>query len=135
MVERLTGVPLFSACTKSDLKIVARHLDVVEIPGATKVVVEGDEGDAFFIILDGEASVRRGTRKVASLGPGNHFGELALWRPARRNATVVTSTDSTMGVLDARTFRMLLRDLSGMSRRLLGSLAERIRNLDRTLYG
>src|SRR6202022_4340193 len=54
-VERLRGVPLFARCTTGDLRIIARHLDVVEVSAGTEIVREGEMGDVFFVVLEGQA--------------------------------------------------------------------------------
>jgi CRP/FNR family cyclic AMP-dependent transcriptional regulator len=123
-------VPLFSACSKRDLQIVARHTEVVGVPAGTAVVEEGGKGDAFFFILAGEATVRRRGRKVATLGPGHFFGELALLDPAPRDATVVALSPLTVGVLGARVFRAIVRDVPNMSEKLLRGMAQRLREAD-----
>jgi CRP/FNR family transcriptional regulator, cyclic AMP receptor protein len=101
LVSGLAAVPLFSACSKRDLQIVARHAAVVDVPAGTAVVEEGARGDAFFFILSGDAVVRRRGRKVATLGPGRFFGELALLDPGLRDATVIATSPLTVGVLAA----------------------------------
>ena len=126
----LAAVPLFSACSKRDLQIVARHADVVEMPAGTAVIEEGGKGDAFFFILAGEVAVRHGDHTVAKLGPGKFFGELALLDPAPRDATVVALSPLTLGVLGARVFRAILRDVPALSDKLLRGMAQRLREAD-----
>lgn len=130
LISGLAAVPLFSACSKRDLQIVARHSEVVELPAGTAVVEEGGTGDAFFFVLAGEAVVRRRGRRVATLGPGHFFGELALLDPAPRDATVLAATPLTVGVLGARVFRAIVRDVPAMSEKLLRGMAQRLREAD-----
>jgi CRP/FNR family transcriptional regulator, cyclic AMP receptor protein len=130
LISGLAAVPLFSACSKRDLQIVARHADVVKVPAGRAVVAEGGRGDAFFFILAGEAVVSRRGRTVATLGPGRFFGELALLDPAPRDATVVAASPLTVGVLGARVFRAIVRDVPAMSEKLLRGMAQRLREAD-----
>ncbi len=105
---------------------------MVDLPPDTTVVEEGGPGDAFFYILDGEAVIRRRGRKVATLGRGDHFGELALLDPAPRSATVETTTPLTAGVLGERIFRAILRDVPAFNEKLLRAPARRLRERDLT---
>jgi len=130
LTSGLAAVPLFSACSKRDLQIVARHTEVVDVPEGTEVVTEGGKGDAFFFILAGEAVVRRRGRTVATLGTGQFFGELALLDPAPRDATVVATSPLTVGVLGARVFRAIVVDVPAMSEKLLRGMAKRLREAD-----
>jgi CRP/FNR family cyclic AMP-dependent transcriptional regulator len=130
LVSGLAAVPLFSACSKRDLQIVARHAALVDVPAGTAVVEEGARGDAFFFILAGDAVVRRRGRKVATLGPGRFFGELALLDPGPRDATVIATSPLTVGVLAARAFRAILRDVPALSEKLLRGMAQRLREAD-----
>ena len=135
IVEHLADVPLFRACSKSDLRIIARHTSTVEAPADTVLVQEGEAADTFFVLLRGEASVRRkGTakrsRRVATLGPGSYFGELALLDPAPRSATVSATTPVTLAAISARVFRTLLREVPAMNEKLLTGLARRLREAD-----
>ena len=130
LTSGLAAVPLFSACSKRDLQIVARHTEVVDVPEGTEVVTEGGKGDAFFFILVGEAVVRRRGRTVATLGAGQFFGELALLDPAPRDATVVATSPLTVGVLGARVFRAIVVDVPAMSEKLLRGMAKRLREAD-----
>ena len=130
LVSGLAAVPLFSACSKRDLQIVARHAAMVEVPAGTAVVEEAARGDAFFFILAGEAVVRRRGRKVATLGPGRFFGELALLDPAVRDATVTATTPMEIIVLTQWEFEEALDESPNMTRALLAGMARRLRHLD-----
>ena len=131
LVEALAGVPLFSACSKRDLQIVARHMQVVAVPAGTALMHEGDHGDAFYVVLDGRAVVESGGKPVSVLRAGDHVGELALLDPAPRNATVTSASDLTVGVIDARTFAAIVRDVPALTGKLLAALARRLRERDR----
>ena len=140
LVEQLQHVPLFSACSKSDLKIVARHALEVNVPSDTILVHEGEPGDSFYVVLEGTAAVRRKggqsrSRRVTTLGPGGFFGELALLDPAPRNATVAALGPMRVAALDRRAFRALLRDVPALSERLLAGVARRLRDADLKTYG
>lgn len=128
--QALAAVPLFSACSKRDLQIVARHMQVLAVQAGTVVMREGDHGDAFYVVLEGRARVEAGGREVNVLGPGDHMGELALLDPAPRNATVIADGDMTVSVIDARTFAAIVRDVPAMTGKLLAALARRLRQRD-----
>jgi cAMP-dependent protein kinase regulator len=80
----LANVPLFERCTKGDLRIVARHVEVLAVPAGSTLVRQGEPGNAFFVMLQGRAEVQRDGRHRQHLGAGDHFGELALLDPAPR---------------------------------------------------
>ena len=134
LVDLLREVPLFSACSRSELKTLARHTAHVDTPPDTVVVRMGEKGDSFYVVTSGEVAVRRivrGKEKVVGkLGPGGWFGELALLDPAPRNATVVVTQPSSLGVIDVRVFRAMIRDVPSMSEKLLAGMARRLREAD-----
>jgi CRP-like cAMP-binding protein len=86
------------------------------------------------VLLSGSASVQRGGRKIAALSPGDVIGELGVLSRAPRNATVTTTTDAEVAVIDQRAMTRLLADAPGFARKLLESLADRVRELDRKLF-
>lgn len=69
-------------------------------------------------------------RTVATLGPGNGFGELAVLGDAPRNATVVAETDAELVVVSERDFAGLLDEVPGFARKLLAGTAHRLREAD-----
>jgi CRP/FNR family transcriptional regulator, cyclic AMP receptor protein len=126
-VEKLRNVPLFARCTTGDLRIIARHLDIVEVAAGTDVVREGEMGDVFFVVLEGQVAVLRNGRKAADLEAGAHFGELALLDPAPRDSTVRATTALVVGALGHRMFKVLVRDMPSLAAGLLASMAAQLR--------
>ena len=129
-VDHLKQVPLFAACSRKDLQLVARRAEEVRVAAGTAIVNEGDDGHEFFVILDGTARVSRQGRKIATLGPGSGFGELALLENAARNATIVADTEMELVVLGQREFAGLLDEVPGFARKMLAGTARRLREAD-----
>ncbi len=90
----------------------------------------GPSGGEFFLIVKGEASVRRNKRKVATLGPGDYFGELALLDRRPRSATVASETEMKLLVLGQRQFNGVLDAVPALSRKMLAAMATRLREAD-----
>jgi CRP-like cAMP-binding protein len=133
LIDHLRNVPLFSRCSGRELRIVARHAEAIHLPEGSVLFEEGDTGDAFYVVLEGTAEVRRGTgRRLNSVGVGGWFGELALLDAAPRSASVIATSELEVAVLGARIFRTLLRELPTISERLLAALAAELRDARRT---
>jgi CRP/FNR family cyclic AMP-dependent transcriptional regulator len=77
--------------------------------------------------------VVRGGRKVATLGPGDFFGELALVSGAPRTATVTTETDSTLMVLDPRRFEVVMTEEPQVAKAVMATLGDRLRLVERSI--
>lgn len=129
-LDHLAEVPLFAACAKNDLKLVARRAENVRVRKGKELITEGKPGHEFFVIADGQASVKRKGKKVAALKKGDFFGELALLDRAPRNATVVADTDMELFILGQREFSGLLDEVPGLAHKLLTGMARRLRDAD-----
>jgi CRP-like cAMP-binding protein len=129
-LNHLAQVPLFSALSKKELQLVARRAEDVRVDPGRILVSEGSTGSEFFVIIDGTATVSRHGRKVAILGPGDAFGELALLDKAPRNATVTAQTELELVVLGQREFGGLIDEVPGFARKLLAGMARRLRDSD-----
>ncbi|MCU1426077.1 MAG: cyclic nucleotide-binding protein [Actinomycetia bacterium] len=129
-IQHLQQVPMFSACSKRDLQLVARRAEDVRVPAGKVLVNEGETGHEFFVILDGNARVTRHGKRVATLGPGSAFGELALLDKAPRNATVIAETPMELVVLGQREFAGIVDEVPGFARKLLAGMAARLRDAD-----
>jgi CRP-like cAMP-binding protein len=118
-------VPIFKACSREELMRVARVTRLREQQPGDVIIHEGAKGREFFVILEGEATVSRGGEEVAFLQRGDFFGELALFDPAPRNATVTATTKLRLAILTRPEFHDVLAEetirdsiLTGMARRL-----------------
>jgi CRP/FNR family transcriptional regulator, cyclic AMP receptor protein len=129
-LNHLAQVPLFSALSKKELQLVARRAEDVKVDPGRILVSEGSTGSEFFVIIEGTATVSRHGRKVASLGAGDAFGELALLDKAPRNATVTAATPMELVVLGQREFGGLIDEVPGFARKLLAGMARRLRDSD-----
>lgn len=129
-LEHLRAVRLFSAASKKELATLGRAADEITVEPGHELTREGTTGHEFFVILDGEAEVRMKGRKVATLGKGQSFGELALLDRAPRNATVTATTPMTLLVLGQREFAAVLDDVPTLTHKLLQAMAARLREAD-----
>jgi len=129
-IEHLTQVPLFSACSKDELRKLSRRTTDIPIAEGHVLVKEGDRGLEFFVIVSGRARVSRRGRKVGELGPGDFFGELALLIDSERNATVTALTPMEAIVLSRREFEAALADAPRMTRRIMSGMAQRLAEFD-----
>lgn len=134
-LESLKAVPLFSACSKRELERVAKSADEIDMHEGALIVDQGDTGREAFVILSGDVTIKRNGRKIASLGAGDVVGELSLLDHGPRTATAVCATDCTLLVIDQKRFIGVLDMVPSIGHKLMGALASRIREMDRTYVG
>lgn len=108
--DRLARIPLFAELTPKQLAVVDTLVTAIDVRAGRELIHEGEIGREFFLVVDGEAEVRRGGTVIATHGPGSFFGETALLLDEPRNASVVATTAMTVEVIDQRDFRRLLED-------------------------
>jgi len=131
----LKSIWLFSGCSGTELRKIRSSLDAVSVPAGKVLVDEGHIGQEFFIIVNGRAAVTRNGRKVATLGEGGHFGELALLDRRPRSASVVSETDMDVLVMSQRQFNGLLELVPTIARKMLSAMATRLREADAKAFG
>jgi CRP-like cAMP-binding protein len=124
--DLLKSVPLFEHCSRRDLARIAAITDEMAVADGDVLITEGDRGREFFVIISGDVEVRRKGRKVASLGPGTYFGEIALLSQKPRTATVTAVTPLRLLVIADRAFVDLLDAMPELWLKVARSLAERV---------
>jgi CRP-like cAMP-binding protein len=134
-LEHLRSVPLFSACTTKDLQKIAKAGTEISEPAGYVIVSQGQTGREAFVLMSGQATVKRNNKKVATLGPGAVIGELSLFDHGPRTATVTADTDVTLFVIDQRHFAGIVEEVPALAHKLLMSLAAKVREFDRQYYG
>jgi len=129
-ITLLSTVPLFEALNDRELELLSRRVRRLHAEPGDILVLEGQRGREFFVILSGQAAVMHDDDTVATLRTGDWFGELALLANAPRNATVAALTPMELFVLDDSEFSALLRELPQLARKLLAGMARRVRQAD-----
>jgi CRP-like cAMP-binding protein len=129
-IELLGRMPLFTACSQRELGQVAALTVPAELKKGTVMTREGAAGGLAFIIATGRAEVSRGGKRLARLGPGDVVGELSLIDGEPRSATVTAVSDLEVLELDRRDLLKLMRKAPSVVRKLLESLAQRLREVD-----
>jgi CRP/FNR family cyclic AMP-dependent transcriptional regulator len=130
---QLKEVPLFSGLSQRQLRRLARDFKEREFRAGTSVVRQGEmSGVGFFVIAEGEASVTVDGTEVARLGPGDHFGELALIAERVRAATVTAASELRCLVMASWNFRKYVRENPDVSWKLLQHLANLLTEEPRT---
>jgi CRP-like cAMP-binding protein len=128
--EYLATVPLFSALAREELARVVQAAEELDVTAGAELVTEGRIGREFFMILSGDAVVKRDGNDIAKLGAGQWFGELSLIDNEPRSATVVASTDMKLLVLGQAEFAGLLETVPTLEAKLLRGMAHRLREAD-----
>ena len=123
--DRLKAVPFFSSMSKKDLAAIAQQTDEIAVAAGKVLAREGDFGDEFFVIDAGTAEVSRGGERIAELGVGDFFGEMALIEADRRNATVTATSPMSLVVMTRASFRALDRSMPHVHETVAKAIAER----------
>jgi CRP/FNR family transcriptional regulator, cyclic AMP receptor protein len=105
--QRLRAIPLFSTLSKKEAEQVARWTDEVDVPAGKHLVEQGRFAHEFFAIESGTAEVLVDGEKVAELGPGDFFGEIAILGDGVRTATVTSTSPTRLLVMFGTEFRQL----------------------------
>jgi CRP-like cAMP-binding protein len=125
-VELLKRVPLFSGCTKGELRELAKTADELDIREGTVLTREGRPAREFFVLIDGTARVTKGGKKVADLGAGDWFGEIALITNSPRTATVTATSPGDVLVITDRRFHSVVETMPSIALKVLATVGERL---------
>jgi CRP/FNR family transcriptional regulator, cyclic AMP receptor protein len=133
--DALGRVPLFADLPRRDLVRLAEAAQIVSFRPGAPVIREGDLGATLFVIVEGAARVSRGGRKLATLAPGDFFGEVSLLDGGPRTASVTAETPLTVVRLFRGPFYRLVQAEPAIGVKVLTELAKRLRRVDRTVRG
>jgi len=103
-IRLLKSIPIFAPLPAPQLESLARALQPLAVDPGTVIIREGDRGDGYYAIADGELVVSEGGREVNRVRRGDGVGEIALIRDSPRTATVTAATHAHLYLLDKESF-------------------------------
>ncbi len=134
----LNEVPIFSRLDRKHLKRLSSTMVPRTFKAGDVIVKEGDQGAGFFVITSGKVEVVRGVagdrpQVLATLGPGDFFGEMALFEGFPRSATVRCLEDTELLAMTRWDFRAELSSHSEIALAVLEAVVRRLREADARL--
>jgi CRP/FNR family transcriptional regulator, cyclic AMP receptor protein len=124
--REVASIPLFAGLSKDDQRVVAQYADVVDVAAGTALAAEGRFAYEFFAIRAGTAEVTREGSVLATLGPGDFFGEIGLLAADRRVATVTATSPMELVVLTGSQLRAIDSQMAPVAERIRTAMAERL---------
>jgi len=127
--ELLAGCPLFRGIDPDGLAALADKAAQIEFPAGHVIARQGEIGTGFFVVIDGRVRVIRDGDLVATLGPGEFFGELSVLDRMPRNAMVAAEVPTTCLALASWDFEAVLLDQPKLALAILRGVATRLRQV------
>jgi CRP-like cAMP-binding protein len=128
--ETLAQVPLFAGVKPKDLKRLEKRMTERTFNEGDEITTQGQSGIGFFVIEHGNATVSIGGNIVRTLGPGEHFGEVALIDSGPRSATIVATTDLRCRGMSAWEFKPFVEEHPEVAWALLETFVRRLREAE-----
>jgi CRP-like cAMP-binding protein len=128
--DDLSRVPLFAGLSDEQRGILAEWFELSDASVGAALVSEGAAGYSFYVLLDGAAEVTVGDETVATYGPGDFFGEMAILGGGRRNATVTITAPSRVLSMFGTEFRTLQEVQPDIAAQLEETMRQRAAELD-----
>ena len=130
----LESIAIFSGLSQAELDVLENHMVKRSYRKNTVIINEGDEASSLYIILDGEVKIFLSNEEgreivINTQGTGDHFGELALLDTAPRSASVMTTMESTIGIVSKADFSTVLGRHPELALNLIKELTRRVRLL------
>jgi len=129
-VVELKQAKLLQGLPESELRSLEKQMKTVKHPAGHEIVVKGENGVGFMIILDGTVTVATVQGKARRLGPGDSFGEMALLDHEGRSANIKADTDVSLATIPEWNFKPFLKEHPEVAYRLLQLLSQRVRQAE-----
>jgi CRP-like cAMP-binding protein len=123
---RVRDVPIFRHLSQSELERVAGWLQITSVPEGHHIVREGAFAHEFFLIEDGQADVVQDHKPIATLGPGDFFGEIGLSETDRRTASVVARTPMDVILMGRTQFEQMKKELPTVADQIHDAIRARL---------
>jgi CRP/FNR family cyclic AMP-dependent transcriptional regulator len=122
----LEGIGAFSGLSRRELEKLAGWTFQIELPEGEELLREGRLAHEFFVIEDGAVEVRHDGERIAELGAGDFFGEIALLEGGARTATVIATTPLRLIVMSAQEFRRMDQEFPAVADRVRAAVRARL---------
>jgi CRP-like cAMP-binding protein len=132
-IDLLARVPLFAGLSRKHLRQLAEHADFAGFHEREMIVELGQPGGTFYVILEGQAKVVRGSRRIGRLTPGDFFGEISLLDGGPRTASVIAETPVSTIRIFKRSFDRVVSQEPGVASKILQVVARRLREAERSI--
>jgi CRP-like cAMP-binding protein len=129
-VAALQQVPLFADLDERSLQAVAILFHEITTTAGDVLMLQGEPGDTFYVIVDGTVRIEQGDRTIRSLTAGAYVGEIALFDRRPRTATATCVTDVRLLELRQHEFDRLLDTMPAVHRRIRATIDRRSRSRD-----
>jgi len=126
-IDALSRVPLFASLSRRELEFVASRADEVDTPAGKFLTTQGEPGDTFYVLLDGEARVDIDGELRRTLEPGDFFGEISMLDRGLGTATITTTKPSRLLVMSHAQFRDAIKANDALLIKVLAAMGERLR--------
>jgi CRP/FNR family cyclic AMP-dependent transcriptional regulator len=126
-IKALGQVPLFARCTRKELEFIASRADEVSVPAGRHLTRQGQPGEAFYVLLDGEATVDVDGKRRPALKAGDFFGEISMLDRGLASATVTAKSPARLMVMSHAQFRDAIKASDSLLVKVLAAMGERLR--------
>ncbi len=126
----LKPIGIFKGMPPAQLKKISKQMREIRHPKGAEIMIRGEGGVGFLVILSGEAEVETGDGRRRKLGPGDHFGEMAMLDHQGRSASVTAASDLVLAAVPEWGFKPFLQDHPEVTYRLLETLSRRLREAE-----
>ena len=128
IISTFRNVFLFTDMMEADRMVIAPYLEDIAVEPGQVIVREGENGDHFYVVIEGNVRVSLGQTHLVDIGPGGQFGELGLVGDSRRTASVTAIDQCRLFALSRERFHQILREKPHLSAKLLLPLLERVKD-------
>ncbi|HEY8801922.1 MAG TPA: cyclic nucleotide-binding domain-containing protein [Candidatus Dormibacteraeota bacterium] len=129
-MTEVKNAKLFQGLPESEVRSIEKQMKIVQHPAGHEIVVKGENGVGFMIILDGTVTVSTVQGKSRTLGPGDSFGEMSLLDHEGRSANIKADTNVSLATIPEWSFKPFLKEHPEVSYRLLQVLSKRVRQAE-----
>lgn len=127
----LKGVDLFKSIPSEELSHIAQITEEIEYASEQQVFAQGDQGDAMYLIVDGQVKVHSGEQIFAELGSRQCFGEMAILDAEPRSASITSMSELTLLKIRREDFAEILAEKPEISQGIIQVLTHRLREANK----